>query len=278
MKSLSLLVSGLFIMLCAMSPVWAEEINGVEFPDGTASFADQVVSYQVGSGSVSDNVKVPAAALGAPDYYLYGDYDNNDNVTFVSLGEGGTLVLKFTDNSLTTSGDDSMDLWIFEIGPAVEATFVAISKDGTNWIDVGRVEGSVSGIDIDAYTQNGVVAGERYSYVRLIDVSTDKATDGADIDAVGAISSAAPVSDCFTQEDVDAAYAAGMQYCKDNPQACGITGATGCGICPGLETDYTLSVYCVDFSGTQLNFASPIILKRYVNSADVFGFYWKMQQ
>ena len=279
MKFLAGLAAIVCLTVVLFSGAWAEEFDGVEFPDGSASFADAVVSYQVGSGSVSDYAQVPEAALGAPLYHLYGNYDDNGDITYVSLGEGGTLVLKFTDNSLTTSGDDSMDLWIFEVGPAVEATLVSISKDGANWIDVGRVEGSVSGIDIDAYTQNGVVAGEFYSYVRLTDVASDRATDGADIDAVGAISSGEPVSEeCFTQADVDAAYAAGMEYCQENPAACGISagGGTGAGQCPDLGSDYDLSIYCVSFMGTQLNFNSPIILERYTNPDDVFGFYWTL--
>jgi hypothetical protein len=87
------------------------------------------------------------------------------------------------------------DLWIFEIGPDVEDTFVDISKDGITWFSVGKVFGSTSGIDIDAY---GFGPTDFFSFIRLTDDidEGDKsgATVGADIDAVGAISSAAPVN------------------------------------------------------------------------------------
>ena len=87
-------------------------------------------------------------------------------------------------------------LWIFEVGPDVEDTFVDISKDGANWFSVGKVAGATAGIDIDAY---GFGTSDFFSYVRLTD-DTDEGeqgngqTVGADIDAVGAISSAPPVN------------------------------------------------------------------------------------
>jgi hypothetical protein len=129
-----------------------------------------------------------ANALGAPDYDAVG-YD------YVSLGEGGSIVLAFTDNSLTGSGNTNADLWVFEVGPAVESTFVYISKNGTDWSYVGEVVGSTAGVDIDAY---GFGIGEYFSYVRLVD-NVDQnfgsgATAGADIDSVGAISTASPVN------------------------------------------------------------------------------------
>jgi len=104
--------------------------------------------------------------------------------------------LKFSDNSLTTSWDNSDDLWIFEIGSAIEPTSVDISTNGANWINVGNTSGGTYGIDIDAYLSSGVVLGERYSYVKLTDLlphQSGSPYEGADIDAVGAISSASPV-------------------------------------------------------------------------------------
>jgi hypothetical protein len=114
----------------------------------------------------------------------------------VSLGDGGQITLRFTNNSLTGSGSSALDLWIFEVGPDVEDTFVDISKDGANWFSVGKVAGATAGIDIDAY---GFGTSDFFSYVRLTD-DTDEGeqgngqTVGADIDAVGAISSAPPVN------------------------------------------------------------------------------------
>jgi len=162
----------------------------VEFPGGVSSFADAVVSYNVGTGGVTDPYKITSSALGAPDY---------DGVVshagYVSLGSGGSIVLQFTNNSLTGSGNSNLDLWIFEVGPDVEDTFVDISKDGTTWTNVGKVAGSTSGIDIDSY---GFGTSDFFSFVRLTDDkyegSTTGATAGADIDAIGAITTAPPVS------------------------------------------------------------------------------------
>jgi hypothetical protein len=107
----------------------------------------------------------------------------------VSLGRGGRLTLQFTDNLLTGSDDADLDLWIFEVGPDVEDTFVEISADGVIWFAVGSVFGTTSGIDIDAF---GFGSTDTFGFVRLRDDpaegGTSGASVGADIDAVGAIS------------------------------------------------------------------------------------------
>ena len=161
----------------------ATPIGGIEFPQGAISFADLVVNYLPGS-DVGGTYITPAEALGAPDY--------NDSIEegAVSLGEGGSLTVAFTDNSLTTSGDSKKDLWIFEIGSAVESFQVEISTNNENWIDLGFVLGQPTGIDIDAIV--GVDFGELYSYVRLTDTAGNQSGfpyGEADIDAIGAISS-----------------------------------------------------------------------------------------
>lgn len=148
--------------------------NEVYFPLGELSFADRVVEYK--PTKVPDYAKDPNDALGPPNY-TSGD----DN--YVSLGNNGSLTLQFTDNYLVDI--EGPDLWIFEIGPQVEPTNVAISKDGVNWIHVGKVEGGTSGIDIGPKVQ----PGDRFSYVKLMDANARKSNDGADIDAVGAIGS-----------------------------------------------------------------------------------------
>lgn len=159
--------------------------DGVTFPAGDVSFADAVVSYTPGtnlssSGACTDTSK----ALGAPNWV------SGDCSEYVSLGNGGSLVLQFTDNALSASGDALADLHIFEIGTAVEQMDVAISTDNTTWIEVGTVRGQPSSIDIDAFA--GVTTGVAYSFVRITDVLNDNFSNtavyaGADIDAVGAI-------------------------------------------------------------------------------------------
>ena len=192
-----------FLLIClsitiyAHKQCFAEIFEGVEFPQGISSFADQVVSYEP-TGGVDSLRKKPEHALGKPDYKTAG------NSAYVSLGDRGILILKFTDNSLTTSGDDSLDLWIFEVGTH-EPTAIEISSDGLNWIKVGSTSGATSGVDIDAYLDSGVTIDEQYSFVKIIDLlphQSGSPTAGADIDAVGAISSTTP--DCIcTDSDND---------------------------------------------------------------------------
>lgn len=108
-----------------------------------------------------------------------------------SLGNGGSVTVKFTDNFLVGSNDDADDLWIFEAGGLVEGMFVDISKDGENWLSVGEIGGTQSGgVDIDAF---GFTSKDRFSYVRVTDNGKNgymQGWAGADIDAIGAISAA----------------------------------------------------------------------------------------
>lgn len=191
MKKLSFSLLTIFLLLGVRGVAWSEIYHGVDFPGGIASFADAVFSFDpvIKSGQPGAAYLEPLEAIGAPDY--------PEGLTngYVSLGDGGSITLRFTDNSLTGSGDASLDLWIFEIGPDVEDTFVEISKDSITWYDVGKVFGSTSGIDIDFY---GWSQMDYFSYVRLTDDGAEGdqtgSTVGADIDAVGAISSAPPVN------------------------------------------------------------------------------------
>lgn len=205
MKTLRILCAYALTCFCTQVQTLALSFQGVEFPGGIASFADAVVRYVPGPSSggadaVAAPFNDPTAALGAPDYPL-----GKHELGFVSLGEpGGELVVRFLDNSLVASGDSSVDLWIFEagsvpLGSVSEPTDVFISTDGEDWISVGTALGSTSGIDIDAWA--GVLPGRRYAYVRIVEIDPPGARDtgypfaGADIDAVGAVSSATPVPD-----------------------------------------------------------------------------------
>jgi hypothetical protein len=107
----------LFTLLCT-AQAQAILFNGIEFSEGAVSFADVIVDYTEGTG-VSDAHDNPLGAIGVPDL---GSDD-----TWVALGSGGSLTVQFTDNSLTTSGDASLDLWVFEIGNAIEPANVDIS-------------------------------------------------------------------------------------------------------------------------------------------------------
>jgi hypothetical protein len=157
--------------------------DGIVFPQGAASFADSVVLYSPGTDVVPpfDN---PSLALGVPDFIPNGPDPRNH----MSLGNGGTLILEFTDNALTTSGDASPDLHVFEVGPAVEPMEIAVSLDGLDWLLLGTLSGQPTSLDIDSVS--GVVAGGLYHFVRIVDANAQLSTSpfaGADIDAVGAI-------------------------------------------------------------------------------------------
>jgi hypothetical protein len=182
-----LVLAGVALLAIAVGNANADPvtIDGITFPQGAASFADVVASYSPGA-NVGGTYADPTAALGLPDY------NRSAGVGAASLGVGGSLVLRFTDNSLTTSGDSTADLHVFEVGSAVEFFNVAISRDGVNYLDLGTVRGQPTSLDIDSVA--GVVAGGLYSWVRLSDVAPNQSGfpfGEADIDAVGAISSAA---------------------------------------------------------------------------------------
>ena len=127
-----------------------------------------------------------------PDYADGGGCASADDCTFVTLGDGGSITLRFTDNVLTGSDSADLDLWIFEVGPDIEDTFVEVSSDGTNWSPVGKVFGSTAGIDLDAF---GFGTSSAFFFVRLTDDGAEGdqlgLAVGADIDAVGAITTRA---------------------------------------------------------------------------------------
>src|SRR5947199_7641233 len=69
--------------------------HAVHFPLGDTSFADEVVSFTIGHPEPQPaNARNAREALGPPD--------NNDKLHsgFVTLGCGGSLTLRFTDNAL----------------------------------------------------------------------------------------------------------------------------------------------------------------------------------
>jgi hypothetical protein len=165
--------------------------GGTDFPQGAVSFADTLVTYTPGlvGGNPTDPYRGAFNALGLPDYAGVNSCPSQAGCTFVSLGDGGSIVLRFDDNRLTGSGDNALDLWVFEVGPDIEDTFVDIGMDGLNWHSVGKVFGSTAGIDIDAF---GFGPADQFAFIRLTDDTNEGdqsgITVGSDIDAVGAIS------------------------------------------------------------------------------------------
>lgn len=202
-----------------MAPVgfdnaFAVIFGGIDFPNGVSSFADSVLTYNnlfgPGPAPTSANYLNPAMSLGPPDY--------SDPTGSVSLGRGGLLEVAFVDNVLTNSGDATLDLHIFEIGPDVEDTYVSIRPTaatvillgpafdtgvpgypttiGDGFYEIGKVFGSTDSIDIDALFPPAPPGTYSFDAVQLIDDPNEGAnsgsTVGADIDSVGAITSMAP--------------------------------------------------------------------------------------
>lgn len=170
------------ITLSVPTTTTAEEFGGIEFPQGKSSFADSVDSYSLNDGTgVEPPYDNPERALGPPDeeYMALGNTPDG--------GNPGELIVSFDDNRLVDVEGD--DLYIFETGPTAEPTEVAVSVDGDQWTDLGKIEGSTHGLDL-AQREAG---GKKYKFVRLRDVLDGKSSDspygGPDIDAVGAIGS-----------------------------------------------------------------------------------------
>jgi OOP family OmpA-OmpF porin len=149
----------------------------VTFPLGDLSFADEVVSFQMGDPHASPLYSDPRDALGPPNY------DEKTDTKYTTLGCGGTLTLRFVDNVLIDV--EGPDLYVFEIGPDIEPTRLEISKDGEQWVEIGEISGGTAAVDIRPHVNPGDV----FHYIRLTDLrkACGGQWPGADIDAVGAI-------------------------------------------------------------------------------------------
>lgn len=167
------------------APTVPANFQGVFFPGGAISFADVVTSFTQGTG-VGTTFANPVRAIGAPDHMGRGEEPVDGQLT-TSLGSGGVLTVQFTDNFLTGSGDSRPDLIIFETGE-IESVRVAVSRDGVSFFDVGVIGGVDTTINLDAF---GFGREDRFSFVRLTDLRQGTLTSGpvgADIDAIGALS------------------------------------------------------------------------------------------
>jgi hypothetical protein len=145
------------------APVVAEVFNGVDFPQGAASFADEVVTAMRGSGGATSGS--PNKVLGPPD----GPGGSLNNHSF-SLGNGGTITIRFTNNVLTGSGTPAADLYIFETGTAQEFVTVEVSADGVSFTSCGQTFGQTGNIDVDAC---GFGPSDQLFFVRVTDIASD---------------------------------------------------------------------------------------------------------
>ena len=191
-RLVTILVAAIVFILMglpALAQNGSQSYGGIKFPLGDKSFADQVVDFDVGSGTGESD---GSAVIGPSDCGKNTGPSVAGAKGDVSLGTGGSITLKFTDNYLIDV--KGLDLYVFEYGGDVEPFKVEISKDGSGWIDLGTVRGQPTGLDI----HDKVTPGDRFSYVRITDanpysprdpkiIGTQAACAGADIDAVGAI-------------------------------------------------------------------------------------------
>lgn len=156
----------------------------IHLSHGDLSFADAVVSFEMGQPAASGDFANPDLVLGNPDY----DTSTGEGAT--TLGCGGILVVQFTDNALIDI--DGPDLHVFEVGPQVEPIQVAISRDGDAWIDLGTVSGGQASFDIASFAE----PDEAYYFVKLIDAKSACSGDwpGAGLDAVAAMGTGERIS------------------------------------------------------------------------------------
>ncbi len=157
----------------------------VVFPLGDASFADEIVSFDVGKPPPSNPIyRNPKSVVGPPDYNPKAKVDPA-NPPNVGMGCAGSLVVRFTDNALVDVAGP--DLYVFEVGPAIEPTHLAISQDGMTWVDVGDIRGGTAAVDIS----KAVKPGDSFRFVRITDLkrACGGPYPGADVDAIGAIGS-----------------------------------------------------------------------------------------
>lgn len=138
---------------------------------GSKSFATAVIAYEPGLPTPKELHSDANQALGEPDN------------SSVSLSTDGVLILEFGEAALMDGEGD--DIYVFEIGPIVEATDVEISQDGTDWVFVGTASGGESSLDIAEYVE----PGQQFHFVKLTSRSNDTNPDspGADIDAVAIV-------------------------------------------------------------------------------------------
>jgi len=129
MKRKSILVLAILCVLSISHSVWAG-------PTITDPYADAVISYTPGPGvgnasqappNGNDN---PDAALGAPEYN-----STSGAGFFVSLGDGGSIVLAFTDNIVVDG--PGWDLKVYEVGSPENAEVLVSNDSGATFVSLG---------------------------------------------------------------------------------------------------------------------------------------------
>jgi hypothetical protein len=196
--------AGMFFLFAGQS-AHAVLIDGIDFDDSW--FADAVVDYSPVfnlDGEPDSQYTDPMQALGPPDVNTSTAIQcitapSPANCRFVSMGDGGSLTLQFTDNFLNGDGTPASDLYVLEVGEA-EGSTVEVSSNGIDWALVGTILPDDTlgigvftyGFDIDAF---GFGINDMVIFVRLTDSNFGDTSNppGSDFDAVGAIQTVIPV-------------------------------------------------------------------------------------
>ena len=248
--------------------------NGCQICSDGISFADVLIEYIPGCLQVDP---IPEGATGVADW----NGQNFDVPEIVFLGQGGSIKLGFTNNYIVNSGDNQLDLWVFEVGTAVESSDLALrpldafttnqlinlgipDNNADGYYEVGNIAGSTSGLDIDAVIPGYSLGQLKFDAIEIRDVpdvpcSSTTTTPGADIDAVcaltflvvdcaGIINGTAVIDECgLCLEPTDPNFNQACADCNGIPNGSAIIDE--CGIC--LEpTDPNFNQACADCAGT----------------------------
>ena len=106
------------VVLAADPVTYTDGTESVTFPQGTDSFVDTVDAYPLtDTGVTAATYGISSRATGVPD----APTGAVTGAASTSLGDGGSIILRFADNALTGStssgsGNTRPDLYVFEAG------------------------------------------------------------------------------------------------------------------------------------------------------------------
>lgn len=151
-------------------------------------WAQSVVLFKAGAGTIGSNFSDPANALGPVD------------ASIVSMGNAQTpagppadpaaceavLIVSFGDYGVIDGEGDDLTIYESFVGSLLEPLWVYIGGEETGWRFVGESTGGKDGLDISGVAE----PSESFSQVALCDIpdgdTTIGATPGPDIDAIAA--------------------------------------------------------------------------------------------
>ena len=153
-----------------------------------AVWAQSVVTFKAGAGTIGSNFSDPKNALGPVD------------ASIVSMGNAqvpagppadpasceAVLIVDFGQSGLVDGEGDDLTIYESAVGSLLEPTWVYIGGPETSWRYVGEAAGGKDTLDISGVAN----PGETFSQVAICDIpdgdTTIGATPGPDIDAIAA--------------------------------------------------------------------------------------------